>query len=251
MGEAPITIKITVLGSAFVGKTSLCGQFTCNSFSTLYCPTHSFTTFHNLILIDNKLVLVQLDDLFPINHPSITDRNSYNSEIFGRIIENNLLEDDIIQDNPLYAHKNIDGILFVFDLTDKKSFELIEKLVKYVKSKEYERQSSGNGSFSTTNAYLIGNKSDLHGVTVKNVEIQRVADEFGLKYFKTSALSNRNVGKVFYSLSKAIINEKWGIDLPSQSMRHEVLVKHNPQSDILGWCDCSKRNKNLQACIIH
>jgi GTPase SAR1 family protein len=55
---------------------------------------------------------------------------------------------------------------------------------------------------------LIGNKCDVDNREVTTEEGQGVANEFNLKYFETSALSNLNIDDAFNYLTQEILRLK-------------------------------------------
>ena len=92
--------------------------------------------------------------------------------------------------------RNTDGVLFVFDISDKKSFEDLESW--YDLYKEENENVIG---------LLIGNKCDLkHKVDEK--ESEKFAKEHGLLYMETSTSSDKNIKKAIAYLLKKIISSK-------------------------------------------
>lgn len=57
---------------------------------------------------------------------------------------------------------------------------------------------------------LIGNKCDCKEEerAVKTEELQRVAEEYNVKCFETSALSNKNIDECFTTLCQLIVEKK-------------------------------------------
>ncbi|KAF1775667.1 P-loop containing nucleoside triphosphate hydrolase [Phytophthora cactorum] len=85
------------------------------------------------------------------------------------------------------------GILLVYDVTDDHSFQNIRNWMTQIRQ---------NAS-SNVNKILIGNKCDVdpseRAVTTK--QGQDLADEFGIKFFETSAKSNKNIDEAFRSIA--------------------------------------------------
>ena len=252
MQDKPIIIRTILLGSSCVGKTSLCGQYASHCFSSGYIPTHDLNTFRILTLMNDIMIHMQIDDLFPINHFSLLDpsqENSKNREIFENIIENKRNQSKKKQKNPIYVEKAIDAIIFVFDISNKESFQLVEKIINYVHNKEQERIREKHPRI--TAKYLVGNKSDLSGSPIKINDIERVKNSFGLNYIKTSALTNKNVDELFQEICKGILEEKYSLDSLHTTVDSEFAIEETSQRDIFSWCDCSKRTKNPQICNIY
>ena len=89
-------------------------------------------------------------------------------------------------------YKGSQGIVVVFDLCDKKSFQDVQGWLA-----ESDRLANGNPV-----RFLIGNKCDLEGERqVSKEEAERYAEAEGLEYFETSAKTNHNVELIFKGLA--------------------------------------------------
>ncbi|KAK9079268.1 hypothetical protein SSX86_000938 [Deinandra increscens subsp. villosa] len=88
------------------------------------------------------------------------------------------------------------GILLVYDVTDESSFNNIRNWIRNI-----EQHTSHN-----VNKILVGNKADMDESkrAVPTSKGQALADEYGIKFFETSAKSNMNVEEVFFSIAKDI-----------------------------------------------
>ena len=84
------------------------------------------------------------------------------------------------------------GIVLTYDITDEASFTAIRNWVKNVES----------NAAADVNRILVGNKSDMEKQRVVSTERgQALADEFGLKFFETSAKSGAGVEESFRELA--------------------------------------------------
>ncbi|KAK8865357.1 Ras- protein Rab-8B [Tritrichomonas musculus] len=92
--------------------------------------------------------------------------------------------------------RNVHGVLLVFDLTKKNSFDSIPNWIKTFHEK----------SNFETDFVLIGNKSDLESSEINQSDIQNLANSHHCEYFETSALNGSNVEAAFSFLAKQIIN---------------------------------------------
>ena len=93
-------------------------------------------------------------------------------------------------------YKGANGILVVYDITNKESFE-------HLNSWLIEIEKNGN-----KNVYklLIGNKSDLEEQrAIKKEEGEEFASINGLEFFETSAKANYQVQEAFITLARDII----------------------------------------------
>ncbi|WZZ17397.1 hypothetical protein YC2023_110486 [Brassica napus] len=96
------------------------------------------------------------------------------------------------------------GILLVYDVTDESSFNNIRNWIRNI-----EQHASDN-----VNKILVGNKADMDEskrvslslslTAVPKAKGQALADEYGIKFFETSAKTNLNVEEVFFSIGKDI-----------------------------------------------
>ncbi|KAL3579855.1 hypothetical protein D5086_017690 [Populus alba] len=88
------------------------------------------------------------------------------------------------------------GILLVYDVTDESSFNNIRNWIRNI-----EQHASDN-----VNKILVGNKADMDESkrAVPTSKGQALADEYGIKFFETSAKTNQNVEQVFFSIARDI-----------------------------------------------
>ncbi|XP_025936729.1 uncharacterized protein LOC112973273 isoform X2 [Apteryx rowi] len=108
------------------------------------------------------------------------------------------------------------GIILVYDITDEKSFENIQNWMKSIK----ENASAG------VERLLIGNKCDMESKRkVQREDAEKLAKEYGIRFFETSAKSSVNVEEAFNTLARDILlktsrkagqSSKPSLDLGSQ-----------------------------------
>lgn len=96
-------------------------------------------------------------------------------------------------------YKNADGILLVFDVSDKASFD---------KTSQWLNQIKTNNSNDHVVVLLVGNKCDVEDRQVSVDQAEAFAKEYGLNYFETSALTNYNIDDAFAFLAGQIIEIK-------------------------------------------
>jgi Ras-related protein Rab-8A len=84
------------------------------------------------------------------------------------------------------------GILLVYDVTDEQSFQNIRNWIRNI-----EQHAADN-----VDKILVGNKCDmLSEKLVETARGQALADEYGIKFFETSAKTNQNVVEGFQAIA--------------------------------------------------
>lgn len=92
-------------------------------------------------------------------------------------------------------YKQAEGVLLVFDVTDRMSYENLHAWVNSIHEHADERIIK----------YLVANKIDLtEERKVTKEEGQKLANQYKMKYFETSAKDNTNVTESVESLVKEI-----------------------------------------------
>ena len=92
-----------------------------------------------------------------------------------------------------------DGIIYIYDITDYKTFKYIPNFIKNV-STEVKK-----------NVYevLVGNKFDKEEEReVTEEEGKKLAQEFNMNFYETSCLKRYNVNEVFNHLVSEILKKK-------------------------------------------
>ena len=197
--------RICLLGDAGVGKTSILTRFCDNTFKENY---------NNTIGVDFRLVTLKYKDIISKIH--IWD--TAGQERFRSLTLN-------------YLH-NSHGFLFIFDITNKSSFDNIVNWINL---------SFDNNKNSVIN-FLIGNKCDQNSNRkVEESEAQQFAKEKNLIYLETSAKSDENIQKLFYYFIYKLIKyydnndytEKDNVQL-SSSHSEEIKIQRPSQNK----CGC-------------
>ena len=171
MSEPKYTFKILALGESGVGKTCILSRFVENKFSK------------NLLLtigIDFKIKTINLKG----NKIKLKIWDTSGQERFRNMT------------NQYY--KGADGIVLVYDLTNRKTMEKI---------KDWMNQIQLNTTLSEVSLVLVGNKNDLNRV-ISNEESTNLSQELGIKSFETSALTGDGINDIFQYLTMEIINKK-------------------------------------------
>ncbi len=168
-----ITLKILLLGDTTVGKTSILLKYTDGYFPTTYVSTIGVEYKAKKLNINGNAINLQIWD-------------TAGQERFKSITQSYL--------------KGADGILYVYDITQKKTFD---NLKHWIKDSE---ESNQNQNFKKI---IIGNKIDREiERKVPKESLKKFCDERKLKGFEASAKFGDNIDESFEALIKMIIGEK-------------------------------------------
>jgi hypothetical protein len=204
--------------------------------------TDYLTCYRRLVTVEKVPVMVRIDDLFPINHPSLFSKNEENQNIFEKILENKKgLKFAGVPDD-----KVLDGMLLIFDQGNPESFDLLEKFLKFLTEKERLRM--GLKTPKIPKKLLIGTKSDLKTSQVKPSDIERLKLTYSLDYLKTSSKTNKNIEKAFKNLITSIFSQKFS--KLSKTTDFSFIETKKELSRRGPWYDCSIRGDTLQTCMI-
>ncbi|CAN6989565.1 unnamed protein product, partial [Brassica rapa subsp. trilocularis] len=162
-------IKLLLIGDSGVGKSCLLLRFSDGSFTTSFITTIGIDFKIRTIELDGKRIKLQIWD-------------TAGQERFRTITT--------------AYYRGAMGILLVYDVTDESSFNNIRNWIRNI-----EQHASDN-----VNKILVGNKADMDESkrAVPTAKGQALADEYGIKFFETSAKTNLNVEEVFFSIGKDI-----------------------------------------------
>ncbi|XP_076921653.1 ras-related protein RABE1c-like [Bidens hawaiensis] len=162
-------IKLLLIGDSGVGKSCLLLRFSDGSFTTSFITTIGIDFKIRTIELDGKRIKLQIWD-------------TAGQERFRTITT--------------AYYRGAMGILLVYDVTDESSFNNIRNWIRNI-----EQHASDN-----VNKILVGNKADMDESkrAVPTAKGQALADEYGIKFFETSAKTNLNVEQVFLSIATDI-----------------------------------------------
>ena len=165
-------LKIIIIGDSGVGKSSLLMRFAEGSFTSSFITTIGIDFKVKIIDIDGKKVKLQIWD-------------TAGQERFRTITT--------------AYYKNAMGVLLVYDVTDKPSFDHIRYWIRDI---------NAHGEANVCKI-IVGNKNDMtSNKVVMTEDIQKLSEEYGVTYYETSAKDDINVTKIFTDISRLIIQKQ-------------------------------------------
>ena len=196
-----LKLGILILGDTNVGKTSLLLNYTDN----YYVGSHVAT-----VGIDYKFKTIKIKDI----DVKLQIWDTSGQERFRSLAKNYL--------------KNADGIIFVYDITDKKTFEGVKDWIKEAESQGIYKQ------------ILVGNKCDLERKREVSIDmLNKLGNKKKIKTFETSAKTGINVSKSFESLAELLVEGKSKEELNNLYRRETIKItgiKNNKKSEKKECC---------------
>ena len=175
--QKELLYKILLLGDSSVGKTCFLMRYSDNTFQEIHMST---------IGLDYKLKNVQLDD--------------------GKIVKIQIWDtagQDRFRSITKNYYKGAHGIILIYDVTSRKTYENIRNWVTQIKEEVSEK----------VTIILVGNKiDDEKNRKVTTEEGQNMAKECGLDFFETSAKSGVNIDSTFNELVKKTVEKYSKVD---------------------------------------
>ena len=170
-GYYDVKYKIMVLGESKVGKTSLIKRYTKDQFGGVYLTTVGMDFQDKIIEIEDKKVRLQVWD-------------TAGQERFRNVTKS--------------YFQSSQGLLVVYDITDKESFEKINFWMENIKKNAPEN----------AKLILVENKCDLANERkVSYEEGENYAKKFNIKFFESSAKDGTNVKEFFFYLANEIYQD--------------------------------------------
>ena len=91
-------------------------------------------------------------------------------------------------------YKGAMGIILLYSVEDAKSFHNIENWMKQIAA----------ATDNDTVVLLVGNKADVEEREVLKEDGEKLAKDYNITFFETSALTGQNVREVFYQITREI-----------------------------------------------
>ncbi|KAL9986016.1 hypothetical protein ACROYT_G000069 [Oculina patagonica] len=182
--------KVLLLGDAGVGKTSLMWRFSDDVFNQTYISTIGIDFKLRTIDVEGKKVRLQVWD-------------TAGQERFHAI--------------SVSYYRTAAGIMLVYDITRRSSFENIAKWLRRIDEHAKE----------DVIKLLIGNKCDMHQHrAVKREEGEKLANEYDMSFFETSAKENESIDEAFECIAEEIMERfvpGWGIKEQGKPVKEAIV----------------------------
>ena len=174
-----LQIKLLMIGDSGVGKTCLLLRYANDSFSPTFITTIGIDFKIKTVVLDNTVVKLQIWD-------------TAGQERFRTITTS--------------YFRGAQGILLVYDVCDRGSFENITNWIGQIEQ---------HADINVTKI-LIGNKCDADPgkIQVTEAEGQALADQYGIKFFLTSAKNDLRVTEAFESVARDVMNRLMAVPKP-------------------------------------
>lgn len=182
--------RICVLGPSFVGKTSIVNRFINNNFTPYYEPTlhaMAYRKAYNIFEeedVEPQYVELEILDVFPHDHP-LLDKDPGYSDLAR---EMSMTLNDIVK-NAGDATTKIHAYMFIFDASNKYTFDTLCALIETIKEIEKSERRGKKAMLYSPWKMVIGNKKDLK--KKKTILERSDAKKLeGMRYKEVSALTN-------------------------------------------------------------
>lgn len=164
-----LTFKIILLGDSSVGKTSLILRFCDDKFMEIGTSTIGVDTKTKDVRHNGKKIELDIWD-------------TAGQERFKTLAKN--------------SYQGADGIILVYDITQKKTFSNIKHWYDNIKN---------NIDINKVAIILVGNKSDLPDPQVKKESTEKFCEQYNLQVIETSCKENINIVETFNILIEKMI----------------------------------------------
>ena len=183
-----IVYKVLLLGDSTVGKTCFLLRYCDKTFQEAHLSTIGLDyRLKTMTLQNGKNIKLQIWD-------------TAGQDRFRAITKN--------------YYKGANGIILIYDITNLQSYENVKNWIAQIRE-----QANPNVVI-----YLAGNKIDVVEELrmVKTEDGQKIADEFNLPFYETSAKSGINVNKIFDDLVEKVDEIYSKLEVPKSEVKNKL-----------------------------
>ena len=198
--------------------------------------------------------MMQIEDVFPVNHPYLQMSKGENPEVnqmidyYERALDNTKVDKKQSNEKNLFKETFIQGYMYVYDMTSMASLEEVEKVIEYIHTRE--EKEAGKKKSGQVAKILVGTKKDICGYNsvIPDSKIDQIKKKFAIKHHrKASSLTNDMVSEACLDLARDAINRSSGVDGQVNSDNSD-----EESNGLFGFLSCGKREKNdSNGCRIH
>lgn len=245
-------IRTVLLGVSFTGKTSLCMRFVNRHFEWVYQSTEDVNIYRSIVTLtdsdgEKRHILLHIEDIFPINHPDLQGEGGIEgkNQILDRILDNPIPEESMTAETYAYLSRPIHCYVYIFDKSERSSFEEVQRLAEYVFKRE--DRVIGRKKQVKPIKFLVANKADLDPFHGAENEARRAAKKYGLIYSEASAVTNTGVEDLFLDIAKAVMAS--GIFKSKEEEEERKRRQHEEQSfwaSLTTLCGCGGRSEKKE-----
>jgi small GTP-binding protein len=169
MSEGDPLVKILIIGESSVGKSCILVRYSEDRFQDSFITTVGIDFKIRPVSVNGRRLRLQIWD-------------TAGQEKFRTITR--------------AYYRGSHGILLVFDVTDRASFEQTQAWMNSI----------GEHFSDPVSVILVGNKCDLDRVVAVD-EAEKFARQYGVRYFETSAKTGLNIDAVFLTMAEMIFEK--------------------------------------------
>ena len=182
--------KVLLLGDSTVGKTCFLLRYCDKTFQEAHLSTIGLDyRLKSMILQSGKNIKLQIWD-------------TAGQDRFRAITKN--------------YYKGANGIILIYDVTNLQSYENVKNWINQIKEE----------ANPNVVVYLAGNKIDVEDKdrAVKTEEGQKIADDYNLPFYETSAKNGINVNKVFENIVEKIDEVYSKFEVPKGEAKNKLFT---------------------------
>ena len=190
--------KVLLLGDSTVGKTCFLLRYCDKTFEDAHLTTVGLDyRLKSMVLKNGKNVKLQIWD-------------TAGQDRFRAITKN--------------YYKGANGIILIYDVTNLQSYENVKNWIAQIKE----------SASQNVIVYLVGNKIDVkeEDRCVKTEDGKKIAEEFNLPFFESSAKIGININEIFEQIVEKI-DEVYSQLEPQKTTKKNKLYKGKVKR---GWC---------------
>lgn len=200
--------QLLIVGDTQVGKTSILSRYVNGEFNANYLATVGVDFLSKDVEYDGKKIRVKIYDTAGQERYVTLAKSFFN---------------------------NAEGILIVYDVTNKETFDNLKFWIQSFKSYNNEERSLP--------AILVGNKIDAENREVNKEEGEELGRENGFQYFETSAKTGENIEEAIKYIVMRVLGNK-------KAKKESNNFKNSNNSGLQNKNDKNEENGCCSGCVI-